>query len=244
MPPVIGGSLAGGVRRGTLRRVWLALSVVTLLAVLFPTAAHAWTQMRNEYTDTGQGSIGCGSEAYPCIEWAHNSQVLYWMGADLFRLPEGKPWSLAGYTKGAMEDNWNAVPFANQPLFTQVTNGSLSEVNFRMQDLDADTWGRMDPVLGGKTRGCPTGCWRAPLVGANVYFNYKTSWNNTGTYFRFADGQWTIDIRCVALHEGGHAEGLGHHTRPAEAVMYADCSESRHESLLYDDRNGLQRIYD
>ncbi len=232
------------VRRGRRSgRIPLILSVATILAVLFPTAAYTWTQNQNPYTINGSGSIACGwSMSYPCIEWAHNTQVLFWMGDDVFRLPEGKSWSLAGYTKGAMEDNWNAVPSANQPLFTHVTNSSISEVNFRMRTLDYDTWGITHPVLGQTVEGCQDGCYRAPLVGANIYYNYDTIWNNTGTYSKRTDGKWNIDIRCVALHEGGHAEGLGHHDTTA-ALMYGDCSQSKHESLQYDDQNGLQKIY-
>ncbi len=227
-----------------LYRVRLALFAVTMFAVLFPTEALAWTQNRNPYTINGSGSIGCGgSEEYPCVEWRQDQQVLYWLGGDL----ANEEVNLQYYTAGAIDQNWDGVLLARQPDFIQTTDSSFARVHYRMRTMEGFIWGSTSATYDGQPfRRCTlSGCtgWRVHFSTATVYYNYGTFWNNQGLYRERASGQWDIDIRCVALHEHGHVEGLGHHTR-TDAVMYGNCSESQHESLQSDDETGLRKIYE
>jgi peptidoglycan hydrolase-like protein with peptidoglycan-binding domain len=71
-----------------------------------------------------------------------------------------------------------------------------------------------------------------PGLGGDVHFDEAETWSN--------DGSGT-DLFTVALHEFGHALGLGHST-VTNAVMYAYYSGMRRE-LTADDIQGIRSLY-
>jgi hypothetical protein len=71
-------------------------------------------------------------------------------------------------------------------------------------------------------------------LGGDTHFDNSNSWSDGG-------GGGTIDFHTVALHEFGHALGLGHST-VAGSVMEAIYAGSR-RTLHGDDIAGIQAIY-
>jgi hypothetical protein len=175
------------------------------------------------------------------MEWRQDSILQYWLGGDLAR----EEVNLAYYTRGAIDQNWDKVGAANQPLFAETTSIDAAESVIRMDYLATNMFGVTASTPGTVWQPCDANrcyAWRGYYRHADVYYNYNVEWNNTGTYQKLSTTFWTIDIRCVALHEHGHAEGLGHSTSTG-AVMYFDCSQSKLESLQADDTDGLRAIY-
>jgi hypothetical protein len=66
----------------------------------------------------------------------------------------------------------------------------------------------------------------------DIFFNTSQSWQTSGA---------TYDLMTVAIHEFGHALGMGHSAVTA-AVMYAGYSKSK-QALTSDDAQGFQSIY-
>ncbi len=66
----------------------------------------------------------------------------------------------------------------------------------------------------------------------DIFFNTSQSWQINGT---------TYDLETVAIHEIGHALGLGH-SNIASADMYASYTSS-HNGLSSDDLAGIQALY-
>lgn len=79
----------------------------------------------------------------------------------------------------------------------------------------------------------------------DVVFDRNVSWNSYRGNLRSASGGgWLYDLRRVALHEFGHALGLGHpddHGQSVTAIMNSRVSNI--DSLQADDTNGARAIY-
>ena len=72
----------------------------------------------------------------------------------------------------------------------------------------------------------------------DIRFNRKAPWKNQSGCSR------GYDLKGVAVHEFGHAYGLGHSSSPSATMYYAvsACDFSK-SSLEQDDRNGYSAIY-
>lgn len=68
-----------------------------------------------------------------------------------------------------------------------------------------------------------------PPPDARIHFNKDVNWN-------------VYDLQTVALHELGHALGLGH-SRIKEAVMYAPIEAEERKGLHQDDIEGIKALY-
>ena len=76
------------------------------------------------------------------------------------------------------------------------------------------------------------------IVAADVYFNTDRRWST------YSGEQWTnnvIDFRRIALHEFGHALGLGHTPGEGRVIMNAHASDI--DRLQRDDINGARALY-
>jgi hypothetical protein len=68
----------------------------------------------------------------------------------------------------------------------------------------------------------------ADTVWTETYYSDAYAWS--------IDGQLpSIDVETVALHESGHALGLGHFGPPPDAIMNPDYAGIRHSPLATDD---------
>ena len=86
-----------------------------------------------------------------------------------------------------------------------------------------------------KTRGGRT-------VSADIYFNLGKEWNvYYGRYRTARNGRLLHDFRRVALHEFGHALGLGHQPGEGRVIMNAQASDV--DRLQSDDINGARALY-
>ena len=83
------------------------------------------------------------------------------------------------------------------------------------------------------------------MVEADVVFDRGRSWNSYRGNLRRADGGGTLyDLHRVALHEFGHALGLGHpddHEQAVTAIMNRRVSDV--DGLQADDIDGIRAIY-
>jgi Matrixin len=67
----------------------------------------------------------------------------------------------------------------------------------------------------------------------DIFFNTKQLWQINGT---------TYDLMTVAIHEFGHALGMGHNTTDTAAAMYPAYITTK-QAVDADDINGIQSIY-
>ena len=143
-------------------------------------------------------------------------------------------------------NEWNAQMVRCQ--FTTVVDStaakdygnSLNNVYFS-PTVNGDAWG--SNVL------AVTLSYRSPLnftTEADVLFNTGYTWNSYRGALQRSGGTTTYDFRRIALHEFGHALGLGHPdtASPAQfvgAIMNSTASDT--DTLQADDISGVKALY-
>jgi Matrixin len=177
-------------------------------------------------------------------QWAYGSRITYSF------IPDGT--SIGGTPSNLFQtlnasfatDSWQAQIEKAAAVWEAVANISLAEVSDNGTAIAAagnqqgDTRfgdiriGGMTQASGQLAMAYMTPPYNGGTLAGDIFFNTTQSWQINGAAF---------DLETVAIHEFGHALGMGH-SQIAAAVMYAYYNTTK-QTLTADDISGIQSIY-
>lgn len=142
--------------------------------------------------------------------------------------------------QGAMHQ-WNGIPGSTLQLWGPIFNSGVANPEFLVDYGDIVAWGLQDvpaATVGPGSSGTHT----------TASVNFNTRWNfNTSGVMNQSTRQ--VDVRTIAVHEIGHANGLNHpracHATPTQveldSVMHPDWRNKPNTNS--DDRAGIDSHY-
>ena len=198
--------------------------MTAVLAILLPSTALAWTQLRNAYPNAPQSCDN--SSSYPCIKWPQKSNgysITVYAYMD-YSLSQANINLETDVTNGAAQ--WTGVAACNPFLYTTGSGVDADIGLYRGTTVYSDSWAETQTItLSSDVH---------KVVAANVTFNKLVTWNRTYTY-----DVYKADARKVATHELGHTEALGH--TGYTAVMHQGAESFW--TLRTNDVQGMQAVY-
>ncbi|WP_212841888.1 matrixin family metalloprotease [Catellatospora sp. IY07-71] len=140
---------------------------------------------------------------------------------------------------GAMHQ-WNGITNSSLALWGPIWNSGTANPEFVVDRVYFPSYGLPDVpgiTLGPATSGTHTH--------AEVYLNTNFSWNTSGT---MSQANRQVDVRTIAVHEIGHANGLHHpdacgapDSAEIASVMYVNWTKKQNTTA--DDKAGMASHY-
>jgi hypothetical protein len=231
---VMPGMAAGSSR--ILRKCGTAVLIALVLASI-PSAVLGWHQLR---PPPGQDYVDClNTSASPCIEWPKTAQNLS-VNVDVYL-----SYTLSQANLDLKSDVRNAFPKWNQ---VAARNPHLQET---ASTADEEIWVTRTNIADDPTIAAFASIQNGPgphykISSVVIDFNSLVTWNRS--YSFGCNGTQTscwADSRYTAVHEFGHAEGLGHvlPSSPFASIMKAPVSTATQWWPAVNDHNGIIAIY-
>jgi hypothetical protein len=207
----------------------MVASISMLLFTITAGPAFAWTQLVNQFDQTGSGSGQCGNDSsHPCLYW----QEPHYTSINLsFIMDPSLNSSQSGYYNfdiaiGNAFNQFINVPAWNPYMYECFDLCSTSVGDYHMTNmLSCGTaaythyyWGNVEygynPQRGGNE-------YYTFFYWVDVEFSSSVVWNNNLDWSGDCPHlHW--DGRSAALHESGHVIGLGH-TNDCPSIMNTGC---------------------